>query len=85
MHYKVFSVREFQEVLKFNGYYLSRSKGDHLIYVNSEGRHISIPATKVNPMVARRLIKENNLLLFDERKNIEEKEIYTDIDSERSL
>ena len=56
------SVREFKELLRINGYILTRSKGDHLIFTKPNCiQHISIPATQINMMVARRLIKENNL------------------------
>ena len=44
--------REFIKVLKKNG--------DHYIYVNESGRHISIPQ-KLECVIAKRLIKEHNL------------------------
>ena len=43
-----------------NGFYYSRHNGDHAIYVNDKGRHISIPSN-LECVIARRLIKENNL------------------------
>lgn len=52
--------REFSHIVKKNGYSLSRHKGDHAIYVNSIGRHISVPKNLVS-VIANRLIKENNL------------------------
>ena len=50
----------FCKVLRKNGYSYSRSKGSHNIYVNSEGKHISVPY-HLAAIVAYRLIKENNL------------------------
>lgn len=63
MRAQVFTVREFRIILKDNGYTLQRKRGDHEIWVNDEGKHISIPNNSkcINVMVARRLIKENNL------------------------
>ena len=52
--------REFIKVLKKNGYVYSRHNGDHYIYVNESGRHISIPQ-KLECVIAKRLIKEYNL------------------------
>ena len=58
---KNWSPREFQKLLEVNGYKCSRTSGSHLIFTKPGVTHISIPATNVNMMVARRLIKENNL------------------------
>ena len=55
------SAREFQKMLEYNGYRITRTAGSHLIYTKAGHPHISIPATNVNMMLARRLIKENNL------------------------
>lgn len=52
--------REFIRVLKRNGYVYNRHNGDHAIYVNASGRHISIPQ-KLADVIARRLIKEYDL------------------------
>lgn len=52
--------REFVRLVRQNGFEYIRSKGSHDIYYNNKGRHISIPQTLVN-VIARRLIKENNL------------------------
>lgn len=57
---KQFTRDEFIKILKANGYYYSRNNGSHSIYLNKEGRHISIPY-KIANVIARRLIKENNL------------------------
>jgi len=52
--------REFIRICAANGFYYSRHNGDHAIYVNDIGRHISIPKN-LECVIARRLIKENNL------------------------
>ena len=55
-----YTSREFIKIVEFNGFYYSRHNGDHAIYLNEKGRHISIPL-KLKSVIARRLIKENNL------------------------
>lgn len=57
---KQYTQREFIKVVKRNGYTYNRHNGDHAIYVNAKGKHISIPQ-KLECVIARRLIKENNL------------------------
>lgn len=59
---KEYSFREFQQLLRNNGYVFQRNSGDHYIYSNDVNT-ISIPdhGKKLNKMVCRRLIKENNL------------------------
>lgn len=57
---KIYTEKEFNNILKMNGYSLSRQKGDHRIYVNTSGRHISVKYP-INPCISRRLIKEYNL------------------------
>lgn len=57
---KQFTHREFVRVVVANGFYNNRQSGDHAIYLNEKGRHISIPL-KLKSVIARRLIKENNL------------------------
>ena len=52
--------REFCKVLKNNGFHFNRQNGDHHIYLNANGRHISVPM-RLNACIALRLIKENNL------------------------
>lgn len=51
---------EFCRMAERNGFYYMRSNGSHSIYVNKEGHHMSIPL-KLACVIARRLIKENNL------------------------
>ena len=55
-----YTSREFIKIVKFNGFWYNRHNGDHAIYVNDKGRHISIPKN-LESVIARRLIKENNL------------------------
>lgn len=57
---KQWTHREFVKVVKHNGFTYNRHNGDHAIYVNKDGRHISIPQV-LQCVIARRLIKENNL------------------------
>ena len=58
--YKSKNLREFEPILKANGYREIRSKGSHFIYGNGKNQ---ITVNKdLNKMVRRRLIKENNLI-----------------------
>ena len=57
---KQYTQLEFIRVVEKNGFSYSRYNGDHAIYVNYKGRHISIPH-KLESVIAYRLIKENNL------------------------
>ena len=57
-----FTSREFIKIAKRNGFQYVRSTGDHFIYVNNNGKHSSIPL-HLESVIARRLIKENNLKL----------------------
>ena len=56
------TVDDFVRMLKRNGYTIckGRGNGSHSIYVNKEGNHISVPL-RIKAVIARRLIKENNL------------------------
>lgn len=56
---KQYTHREFVRIVKNNGFQYNRSSGSHSIYIK-DGRHISIPKN-LECVVARRLIKENNL------------------------
>lgn len=58
---KSWNKREFERLLRRNGYRLDRVNGSHYIYTNGSNS-ISIKP-KINKMVARRLIKENDLKL----------------------
>lgn len=60
-HYKIYTLKEFRKILKNNGYVLKRYSGDHEIYEHVD-THVTLSiSVKVNPMICRRLIKENNL------------------------
>ena len=62
-----YTSREFIKIVEFNGFYYRRHNGDHAIYVNDKGRHISIPKN-LECVIARRLIKENNLVIDIKRR-----------------
>lgn len=62
-----YTSREFTRIVKLNGFHYSRHSGDHAIYVNDKGRHISIPRN-LECVIARRLIKENNLVTDFKKK-----------------
>lgn len=57
---KQWKLKEFLRVLRKNGYTYDRHNGDHHIYVNKNGRHISVPQKPVD-VIIRRLIKEHEL------------------------
>lgn len=57
---KQYTQKEFIKVCVANGFFYSRHKGGHAIYVNKRGKHISIPL-HLESVIALRLIKENNL------------------------
>lgn len=62
-----YTLREFIKIVEFNDFYYDRHNGDHAIYVNDKGRHISIPKN-LECVIARRLIKENNLITDIKKK-----------------
>ena len=64
---KQYTLREFIKIVKFNGFWYDRHNGDHAIYMNDKGRHISIPKN-LECVIAQRLIKENNLEVNIKRK-----------------
>ena len=54
--------KDIEKLLAENNYLLSRIRGSHFIYKSTvNGNTISVNKD-LNPMVARRLIKENNLI-----------------------
>ena len=59
---KQYKHKEFVRIVRANGFHYNRHSGDHAIYTNNRGRHISIPA-KLESVIAKRLIKENDLEL----------------------
>lgn len=54
---------QFERLLKKNGYWIDRHNGGHNIFINSRGKHISVPVKLVS-VIANRLIRENNLKLL---------------------
>ena len=64
---KQYTQRGFIRIVKNNGFQYNRYNGDHAIYVNDKGRHISIPKN-LECVIARRLIKENNLITDIKRR-----------------
>lgn len=59
---KQYKHKEFVRIVRANGFHYNRHSGDHAIYTDNRGRHISIPA-KLESVIAKRLIKENDLEL----------------------
>ena len=57
---RIFSRKECLLILKNNGYVYDHSTGGHSIYKKGNST-ISIPSININPMLFRRLMKENNL------------------------
>lgn len=55
-----YSFRDFTNIVKRSGYKFNRCSGSHHIYINDEGRHISVPRN-LRIVLAQRLIKEYNL------------------------
>ena len=66
---KQYTQLEFIRIVEKNGFSYSRHNGDHAIYVNDKGRPISIPH-KLESVIARRIIKENNLDINIKRRKI---------------
>lgn len=62
-----YTQQEFIKICIANGFYYDRHNGSHAIYVNDKGRHISIPHN-LECVIARRLIKENNLITSIKKK-----------------
>jgi len=57
---KQVNAKTMKRILKSAGYEHIRTKGSHEIW-NKNGSVIVVPALELNPMIARRLIRENNL------------------------
>lgn len=60
MNFENITFKQFQKILKLNGYKLERTNGSHHIYKQQGKPHISV-SRNLNPVIALRLIKENNL------------------------
>ena len=56
----VYTFKDMKRKLRKNGYILDHINGSHYIYKNSKGNVITINL-RLNPMVAKRLIRENRL------------------------
>lgn len=57
------SSSDFKKILKQNNYEHVRSNGDHAIFKHrGSGAVISVPQ-HLNPLIARRLVRENNLVI----------------------
>lgn len=59
---KNYSRKEFERILINNGYMLARQNGIHSIWQKDNLPNIAIPKHKLNFMICKRLIKENNLI-----------------------
>ena len=57
---KQYSTRDFQRILKENGFVYLRSKGDHFTY-RRDNRNLTINVVKLKPIICNRLIKEYSL------------------------
>ena len=57
---KQYTSREFTKIVEKNGFQYKRHNGSHAIYMDVNGKHISIPKN-LECVIAHRLIKENNL------------------------
>lgn len=53
--------RQFERLLKDNGYRYDHQTGDHRIFKKNGVNHISYNRSKLNPIVVQRLIRENGL------------------------
>ena len=56
-----FKVKEFKRILRDNGYKEVRCCGSHQTWSNGTSK-ITLPTVKLSPVIAARLIKENNLM-----------------------
>lgn len=58
---KIISSREMIQLLKANGFDMVRNNGDHKIF-KKDDKTVAVNMGNLNRMVARRIIRENNLL-----------------------
>lgn len=66
MRSKTWSILEFKKVLRNNGYSLNRVTGSHEIW-KKENNSIVVTTGRINKMVARKIIKENNLIIKEDK------------------
>lgn len=62
---KEYSRKEFERILANNGYTVARQDGKHCIWKKDGMHNIAVPKHKLNFMICKRLIKENNLIMED--------------------
>lgn len=58
---KKYTSREMKKILRMNGYEEVRQRGSHCIFKKDTAT--VVVNSNLNPMVCRRLIKENNLIV----------------------
>lgn len=60
-----YTFREMDAIVRYNGYVYIRCNGDHCIYKKEGAANTIVLARKkhINPCIARRIIKENNLII----------------------
>jgi len=63
INWNAYKRKDAQKILKKNGFVIDRYHGSHTIYINADGRHISINMENFNGIIFRRLVKENHLVL----------------------
>ena len=64
MRTKDYSFKEFDKILKKNGYEYKSCKGDHYKYEHKEtGKCVVLCKRHPNKMVCRRMIKEHGLIV----------------------
>jgi len=73
MKIKQWKSDEFCKMAIKNGFTFNRQTGSHLIYTNKDGRHMSIPLN-LNSLIAKRLIKENGLIVIGKKNNKNKKQ-----------
>lgn len=64
-HYKVYSRREVEALLKRNGYRIKSQKGDHVKWSNGKYT-FTVTRKDENPIVLRRMIRTYNLATGEE-------------------
>lgn len=66
MRMQEFTIREFTDILTANGFTEDRHNSNHHVFTKEGYRNhitVSFHGRYINPCIARRLIKENNILL----------------------
>ena len=60
MKYRIITYKEMCKILLKHGYHIDGYRGSHAIFVKEGHNPVSVN-NRLNPIVAQRLIKENNL------------------------